>query len=101
MPRTPAQAPVKARPIDKAEPRFAYRQVEQALAEVFSLGPEEREGKLRARLIHLRRSGLPSYGPGKGKAISYTQHQVDQWAVALALRAQGRKSRRAACPADE
>jgi hypothetical protein len=79
------QTPVKARPIDKAEPRFSYGQVEQALADVFSLGPEARKGKLRARLIHLRRSGLPSYGPGKGRAISYTQHQVDQWAVALAL----------------
>jgi hypothetical protein len=59
------QAPGKARPIDKAEPRFAYRQVEQALAEVFSLGPEAQVGKLRARLIHLRRRGCRHMGQAK------------------------------------
>jgi hypothetical protein len=44
MPRNPVQAPGKARPIDKAEPRFAYRQSNKLWLKSSALVPRRKLG---------------------------------------------------------
>jgi hypothetical protein len=67
------------------EMRYAYGVVETALAQVFGANPSTQKGALRGRIQHLRRLGLPSSGPGRGKVIEYTDAQIWAWLIALEL----------------
>jgi hypothetical protein len=61
---------------------YTYAAVEAALAKVFVTA---QKGALRGRIQNLRRLGLPSGGPGRGKTISYTDARVCAWLIALEL----------------
>jgi hypothetical protein len=75
--------------VTKAEERvmrgYTYAAVEAALAKVFHAGVTAQKGALRGRIQNLRRLGLPSGGPGRGKTISYTDARVCAWLIALEL----------------
>src|SRR5262249_13097677 len=55
---------------------FYYGVVETALAKLCGADAIAQKGAFRGRLQHLRRLGLPSGGPGRGKAITYTKANV-------------------------
>lgn len=67
-----------------ATPRWAYGQVERALAAVFELD-SSRIGALRGRLKNFNLLGLPGLNAGKGARVLYTEEQVCQWLVALLM----------------
>jgi hypothetical protein len=55
---------------------FSYAVVEAALAKVFGADAMAQKRAFRGRLQHLRRLGLPSGGPGRGKAIAYAKANI-------------------------
>jgi hypothetical protein len=63
---------------------LAYSQVEEALANAFSILPEAM-GAFRGRINHLRRLGLVPSSPGKGQRISYDREHIYKWAIGLEL----------------
>ena len=63
---------------------FAYAQVEGALFELFRV-PASAQGSFRGRVRHLQRIGLVNVAPGKGRRISYTHVQANEWMLALLL----------------
>lgn len=64
---------------------YSYAMVETALARVFDLNAADQKGRLRGRIQHLRRLGLPSGGPGSGKTIAYDFDAIVMWLIALEL----------------
>jgi hypothetical protein len=63
---------------------FTYAQVEGALGTLFRV-PASAEGSFRGRIRHLQRIGLVTVAPGKGRRISYTPVQANEWMLALLL----------------
>ena len=63
---------------------FPYRRVEAALAKVFD-AEDVQQAPFRAKLKHLRRSGLASTTPGTGSRVDYTLSDVFQLVLALDL----------------
>jgi hypothetical protein len=63
---------------------YTYSQVEAALRASFSV-PASAEGSFRGRVRHLQRIGLFGIAPGKGRRISYTLVQTNEWMLALLL----------------
>src|SRR4051794_9344209 len=69
---------------------FTYAQVETALARLFNADPEVQQKTFRARIIHLRRVGIPlGFSPGRGKRIAYELEQVYQLGLCLELEEMG------------
>jgi hypothetical protein len=62
---------------------YSYGAIERALAAVFAAETEGKKIRLRARLKHLARLGLPGVQPGKGQALTYTHTQATQLLIAL------------------
>ena len=72
------------------EPTWNYKQVEAALAEVFSVAPGRLRGAgnllvLRGRLKSFQRVGLTPSSPGRGKVIRYRTTDIFTWVIGLAL----------------
>jgi hypothetical protein len=63
---------------------FSYAQVEGALGALFRV-PASARGSFRGRVRHLQRIGLIDVAPGKGRRISYTRVQANEWMLALYL----------------
>jgi hypothetical protein len=63
---------------------FSYAQVEGALGALFRV-PASAQGSFRGRVRHLQRIGLVDVAPGKGRRISYTRAQTNEWMLALLL----------------
>jgi hypothetical protein len=63
---------------------FTYGQVEGALGALFRV-PASAQGSFRGRIRHLQRIGLVDVAPGKGRRISYTYVQTNEWMLALLL----------------
>jgi hypothetical protein len=63
---------------------YSYAQVEAALGALFRV-PASAQGSFRARVRHLQRVGLVKIAPGKGRRISYTRIQANEWMLALLL----------------
>jgi hypothetical protein len=63
---------------------FTYAQVEAALRALFGV-PACAEGSFRGRVRHLQRIGLFGIATGKGRRISYTVVQTNEWMLALLL----------------
>jgi len=69
---------------------FTYAQVEAALARLFNADPEVQRKTFRARIVHLRRVGIPlGFSPGRGKRIAYELEQVYQLGLCLELEEMG------------
>src|SRR3954451_11295887 len=69
---------------------FTYAQVEAALARLFNADPEVQRKTFRARIVHLRRVGIPlGLNPGRGKRIAYELEQVYQLGLCLELEEMG------------
>ena len=63
---------------------YTYAQVEGALGALFRV-PASAQGSFRGRIRHLQRIGLVDVAPGKGRRISYTHVQANEWMLALLL----------------
>jgi len=64
--------------------------VETALARLFNADPEVQRTTFRARIVHLRRVGIPlGLNPGRGKRIAYEMEQVYQLGLCLELEEMG------------
>ena len=63
---------------------FGYAEVERALGTLFGV-PASAQGSFRGRVRHLQRVGLVEVTPGKGRRISYTRIQANEWMLALLL----------------
>src|SRR3954468_19291233 len=69
---------------------FTYAQVEATLARLFDADPEVQRKTFRARIVHLRRVGIPlGFSPGRGKRIAYELEQVYQLGLCLELEEMG------------
>jgi hypothetical protein len=64
---------------------YSYATVSAALGGVFGAGAAVRKGAFRGRLQHLRRLGLPSSGPGRGRTLAYSDEVVCAMLIALEL----------------
>jgi hypothetical protein len=64
------------------EKTFAFGAVERALLGVFGV-KDDGANAFAGRLQFLRKSGLPSDTPGKGKPLGYRQKDVDEIVLAL------------------
>jgi hypothetical protein len=63
---------------------YSYAQVEGALGALFGV-PATALGSFRGRVRHLQRIGLVEVAPGKGRRISYSPMQANEWMLALYL----------------
>src|SRR5271167_5285064 len=63
---------------------YSYAQVESALGTLFRV-PATALGSFRGRVRHLQRIGLVDVAPGKGRRISYSPMQANEWMLALYL----------------
>jgi hypothetical protein len=63
---------------------YSYAQVEDALVALFGV-PASALGGFRGRVRHLQRIGLIDVAPGKGRRISYSPMQANEWMLALYL----------------
>jgi hypothetical protein len=63
---------------------YSYAEVEGALGALFGV-PATALGSFRGRVRHLQRIGLVDVAPGKGRRISYSRMQANEWMLALYL----------------
>src|SRR4051794_32880995 len=69
---------------------FTYAQVEATLARLFDADPDVQRRTFRARIVHLRRVGIPlGFSPGRGKRIAYEMEQIYQLGLCLELEEMG------------